>query len=157
MLRKYKYRGFTLFELIIAMTITSILIIVFMIAYNILLSATNKYKNDLISYSQLQQVEKIFTYDIDISDLILLDEEKVFCIKEDTIIYGLLDSALMRNNDTLYYGEELKFLFNFEEKEKDKGIIDEVNINIENLGIQLVYHKKYSPNVLMNIYSSEEQ
>lgn len=154
---KTDINGFTLLELIIAMTITSILIIVFMIAYNVLLSATNKYKNDLINYSQLQQFERILTYDIKTSDLILLHEEEILCIQEDTITYGLLDSLLIRNSDTLFHGEELKYLFNFEKKEKKVGIIDEINVNIENTGIQLVFYKKYAPNVLLNIYSSELQ
>lgn len=158
-----KISAFTVLELIVAMTVSVIVIAIGYGAFNLI----NKQYNTQLQQKMKKAHMANFITNIDedcfVSSRIFLEEDKLVLITSDslTISYDFNDSTIARNqsnrSDTLIISD-YKIEFFFENKEIRSGLVDQFILKIDNYSFsELVINKKYASAELIKFQKNPDE
>ncbi len=156
----YKIKSFTLYELMVALIIFSILTAMSYYIVQFITRNFIRYNKAIDSFNQIIILDEMLSYDFETSNFICLKNKNIQFIKnDDTITYTLLEKPnyliRVRNNKIDSFQVAIEKI-NYDFLIKHKNIIYSMQLHFENYIInQLSYYKLYDYKKTLRVKNEE--
>ncbi len=143
-IKSIKFPAFTIFELLIALSVSGILIVIIYQFLRIAIIETEKMNTDKIQSGELIQCLHVLENDIESSEMVIVNDNSIECKYSDrSVWYGFSNYILREQNHRMdtFWIQSSNLKIRYKENEVYSGIADEISFTFGNTDQQIKWSK----------------